>query len=77
MEHFLLWLQAAIDRPFFGEPVPTSIVQLAFPRVELHLFYNVAVFLPMLVAMYYHMAPPAKELSEPARCTCRFGSAHS
>lgn len=76
-EHFLLWLQAALDQPFFGQPIATSVVQLAFPRVELHLFYNVAVFLPMLVAMYFHMVPPAKELAEPSRCTCRLGSAHT
>ena len=27
------------------------------PRVELHLFYNTIVFIPMVVAMYYHMFP--------------------
>jgi hypothetical protein len=49
--------------------VPTSLVQLWVPRVELHLFYNAVVFLPMVVAMFHHMFPP-----DPAaagqRCTC-------
>jgi len=31
------------------------------PRVELHLFYNTIVFIPMVVAMYFHMFPPAGE----------------
>jgi len=35
------------------------------PRLELHLFYNSVVFVPMMVAMYYHLfrAPPT-----PQRC---------
>jgi len=68
IEHGLLQLQAIIGTPFFDRPVPTSIAQLWFPRVELHLFYNTIVFIPMMIAMYYHMFPPA---SAPAsRCTC-------
>jgi hypothetical protein len=46
MEYALLW------RPDFGNAVPTSILQLWFPRLELHLFYNTVVFVPMVVAMY-------------------------
>ena len=38
--------------PLFGAKVPTSILQLVFPRVELHLFYNVVVFIPMVIAMW-------------------------
>jgi hypothetical protein len=49
--------------------VPTSIVQLWVPRVELHLFYNTVVFIPMMIAMYYHMFPPLFESSRP-QCTC-------
>jgi hypothetical protein len=52
-----------------GRPVPTSIVQLWVPRVELHLFYNTIVFVPMVIAMYYHLFPPAEELARP-RCSC-------
>jgi len=49
--------------------VPFSIIQLFIPRVQLHLFYNSIVFIPMVVAMYYHMFPPAGE-KEKATCTC-------
>jgi hypothetical protein len=68
-EHGLLQIQALLGHNFFGRPVPTSIVQLWVPRVELHLFYNTIVFIPMAIAMYYHMFPPAAEASEP-KCTC-------
>lgn len=71
VEHFLLWVQAATDTPFFGQAAPTSVVQLALPRVELHLFYNLAVFAPMLVAMYFHIVPPLSELQTPSSCSCR------
>jgi hypothetical protein len=69
IEHFLLITQATMHHNLFGRPVPTSILQLFFPRVELHLFYNAIVFIPMVIAMYYHMFPPAGEL-HPATCTC-------
>jgi hypothetical protein len=46
-----------------------SILQLFIPRVELHLFYNTVVFIPMMVAMYYH-AFPSKRDQKLARCTC-------
>ena len=51
VEHSLLQLQA-MTYPFFGREVPTSIVQLWFPRVELHLFYNTIVTVPMVVALW-------------------------
>jgi hypothetical protein len=51
VEHTLLQIQA-LTHPFFGKAVPTSIVQLWFPRVELHLFYNTIVTIPMAVAVY-------------------------
>lgn len=69
IEHALLQLQAILGTPFFGRPVPTSILQLWVPRVELHLFYNAIVFIPMVVAMYFHMFPPAASTATP-RCTC-------
>jgi len=53
----------------FGRPVPTSIVQLWLPRVELHLFYNTVVFVPMVIGMYFHMFPPAEE-TERMACSC-------
>jgi hypothetical protein len=69
IEHALLQGQAILGQNLFGMPVPTSIAQLWVPRVELHLFYNTIVFVPMVVAMYHHMFPPASEASRP-RCTC-------
>jgi len=51
--------------------VPCSILQLVFPRVELHLFYNSIVFIPMVIAMYYHMFPAEGEGSPV--CTCEWG----
>ena len=51
VEHTLLQVQA-LTHPFFGKDVPTSIVQLWFPRVELHLFYNTIVTVPMVIALW-------------------------
>jgi hypothetical protein len=68
IEHFLLQAQALSGHNLFGRPVPTSIVQLWVPRVELHLFYNTIVFIPMVIGMYFHMFPPV-EAERPA-CTC-------
>jgi hypothetical protein len=50
-EHFLLLLQAYAGLHLLGRPTPSSIAQLWVPRLELHLFYNVVVLVPMLVAM--------------------------
>jgi hypothetical protein len=73
IEHLLLQTQAILGHNFFGRPVPTSIAQLWVPRVELHLFYNTIVFVPMVVAMYYHMFPPMSEAAKP-QCTCAWHS---
>ena len=70
-EHLLLQMQAILGYNFFGRPVPTSIVQLWVPRVELHLFYNTIVFIPMVIAMYYHMFPSSPD----ARSARRVASA--
>ncbi|HEX4008170.1 MAG TPA: hypothetical protein VHX60_18495 [Acidobacteriaceae bacterium] len=69
IEHFLLISQATLHHNLFGRPVPTSIVQLFIPRVQLHLFYNSIVFIPMVIAMYYHMFPPQGE-PHTAACSC-------
>lgn len=69
IEHLLLQAQAILHVNFFGQPVPTSILQLVVPRVELHLFYNAVVFIPMVVAMYYHLLPSQDERGQ-MRCTC-------
>lgn len=69
IEHLLLIGQATFHHNLFGSPVPTSIVQLLIPRVELHLFYNTIVFIPMVVGMYYHMFPRSGETHQ-AMCNC-------
>jgi hypothetical protein len=69
MEHLLLITQATTGHNFFGRPVPTSLIQFWIPRVELHLFYNTIVFIPMVIGMYYHLFPPAGERPE-FQCTC-------
>ena len=69
-EHLgLLQAQVIAGRPFFGAATPTSILQLWFPRLELHLFYNTVAFIPMVVAMYYHVYPNAPE-AHGMRCSC-------
>lgn len=69
IEHLLLFIQAQTHTFFFGQAQPTSVLQLVMARVELHLFYNTVVFLPMVVAMYLHLRPTAAELDH-AGCTC-------
>jgi len=69
IEHLLLLVQAQTHHNYFGKAVPTSVLQLAFPRVELHLFYNSIVFIPMMIAVYLHLRPNARELAQMA-CSC-------
>jgi hypothetical protein len=69
LEHALLLGQVLTMHPLFGAAVPTSLAQLLFPRVELHLFYNVVVTVPMLIAMYFHRYPSTSEVSA-ATCRC-------
>ena len=69
IEHALLLGQATLGHNLFGRPVPTSLVQLWVPRVELHLFYNTIVFIPMVIGMYYHMFPAPDEAGG-QQCTC-------
>ena len=70
IEHAVLQWQALTHHYWFGSPVPTSFLQLLFPkfRVEIHLFYNAVVFIPMMIGMYYHMFPPKGE--PVAACSC-------
>lgn len=70
IEHAVLQWQALTHHYWFGSPVPVSFLQLLFPkfRVEIHLFYNAIVFIPMVIGMYYHMFPPQGETA--AACTC-------
>ncbi len=66
-EHALLQIQAITGQNLFGSPVPTSIVQQWVPRPELHLLYNLAVFIPMIVAMYKHTR---RDQAEVNACSC-------
>ena len=70
IEHALLLGQAVAGQNFFGSPVPLSVAQMWIPRVELHLFYNTIVFIPMAVGMYFHMFPRAGEASAAHGCSC-------
>lgn len=76
VEHLLLLIQALTGTTLAGAGNPSSIVQLIIPRVELHLFYNTVVFIPMVVAMMLHMWPNATERSA-MRCTCAVRGPHS
>jgi hypothetical protein len=69
IEHLLLLIQAQTGTYFFGAKVPTSIAQVVFARVELHLFYNSIVFIPMVIAVYIHLRPNEREL-EATSCSC-------
>jgi hypothetical protein len=75
-EHLLLLIQAQSGWHLAGRPVPTSILQIFFPRVELHLFYNTVVTIPMVIAMIMHRRPSASPSgrSVPA-CSCAYASA--
>ena len=69
IEHALLQGQAIVGANLFGSPVPISIAQLWSPRVELHLIYNTAVFIPMGIGMYRHVLPSPEERAEMV-CSC-------
>jgi hypothetical protein len=68
IEHAALQYQAITHHYWFNSPVPTSFLQLVIPRVELHLMYNTLVFIPMVIAMYYHMFPAEGAAHD--KCTC-------
>jgi hypothetical protein len=46
-----------------------SFLMMAVRRVEVHLFYNTIVTIPMVVAMYYHMFPSPGEEAH-MQCSC-------
>ena len=69
LEHLLLLVQALTGSYLLGRAVPTSVLQLFAPRVELHLFYNAVVFIPMVVAMVLHRRPAPQEKAG-MTCSC-------
>lgn len=53
-----------------GPPVHAFTPLMMFVRrVEVHLFYNTIVFIPMVIAMYYHMFPSPGEEAH-MKCGC-------
>ena len=74
IEHSLLQGQAIVGSNLFGSQVPISIAQFWVPRPELHLIYNALVFIPMVIAVYFHLYPPKGET--PVACTCSRRSPH-
>jgi hypothetical protein len=48
---------------------PFSALMLAVRRLEVHLFYNTIVTIPMVVAMFYHMFPSPGEEAH-MQCAC-------
>jgi hypothetical protein len=69
MEHALLLGQALTGWRIAGNGPPVSIIQLVVPRVELHLFYNSIVFIPMVIGMLYHLFPSRGEAAK-TTCSC-------
>ena len=72
IEHAILQVQAIAGHNLFGSPVPMSIAQLIIPRVELHLFYNTIVTIPMVIAMFFHLFPSEEEAAD-MQCSCALG----
>lgn len=68
-EHLLLLGQVLTGSYLAGKAVPSSILQLIVPRVELHLFYNTVVTIPMIVAMILHRRPSEVE-RHGMNCNC-------
>lgn len=58
LEHLLLLVQSLTGTFLFGRSGPVSILQLFFPTVQLHLFYNTIVFAPMVIAINRHLRRP-------------------
>lgn len=56
-EHTLLFFQAQL-----GVPQPTSVIQFLVPRIELHLFYNTLVTIPIIVAMVLYRSNVKNDL---------------
>lgn len=70
LEHALLQGQVLFGFNLFGASVPTSLLQLWIPRVELHLIYNTLVTVPTVLGIYYHFYPPMQEALDDTPCTC-------
>jgi hypothetical protein len=67
VEHTLLFAQAQGGFTLFGAKEPTSVLQVFFPRIELHLFYNSVVTVPIVIAMLlrWRSTVPQQSLATP------------
>ena len=63
IEHVLLMGQYLTGNYLFGAAQQISIGQLWFPRAELHFFYNLFVFVPMVIAIHYYLKPQIESLA--------------
>jgi len=68
-EHALLQVQYLTGYYLLGATKQISVLELWFPRVELHFIYNLIVFIPMVLGMYYHFYQPAGEPTN-TDCSC-------
>ncbi len=66
IEHLLLIVQTWTPLRFPGQAAPSSVLQLLVPRVELHLFYNTIVTIPMVIAVVIHMR--ATDVEQACQC---------
>lgn len=60
IEHALLLSQALTGYTLFGRPEPVSLLQLVIPRLELHLVYNAAMTVPMVMALLKYVWQPGE-----------------
>jgi hypothetical protein len=63
IEHVLLMGQYMSGNYLFGAAQQISIGQLWFPRAELHFFYNLFVFMPMVIAVHFYLQPKLASLA--------------
>jgi hypothetical protein len=63
IEHVLLMGQYLTGYYLFGAPHQISILQLWFPRAELHFVYNLLVFIPMVMAVHEYLKPMLEMLA--------------
>jgi hypothetical protein len=71
VEHTFLLVQFLTGWHFLGRPVVTSFLQVFYPRMELHLFYNAVVTIPMVVAMVLHARQRGRVTVDTCSCVRR------
>lgn len=66
-EHLLLQTQYLSGLYLFGGAKPTSVLELFFPRADLHFTYNLLVFIPTVVALLLYVLERQRDLKEAVR----------